>query len=54
MNSMKKLHVKIKQKEKADDSNSTVLSLKTDVGKRRAGSEDALLFSNFYSRSLAF
>lgn len=39
MNSMKKLHVKIKQKEKADDSNFTVLSLKTDVGKKRVGSK---------------
>lgn len=36
---MKKLHVKIKQKEKADDSNFTVLSLKTDVGKKRVGSK---------------
>lgn len=39
MNSMKKLHVKIKQKEKADDSNFAVLSLKTDVGKKRVGNK---------------
>ena len=44
---MKKIHVKNKIEKEADDSNSSIPSFKTDMGKRRVGAKMLFYFRIF-------